>query len=222
MLIAVAGMVGTGKTTLCRALASYFGFALALESVDQDNPWLERYYGEQEGMRRYGLPLQLHFLATRMESLRRMRAEGGDWILDRTWYEDAEVFARGLFLDGRMDVLEYDLYRMLYTELLHLPAARPPRLLVYLHGPLDVVTGRIRDRGRQAERDAGSDYWATLHARYERWIGGFTLCRVLPLDVREYDIVAQPSAVEGIAERVKRSLGGEFERAAVQYRLVLS
>ena len=163
MLIGVAGMVGTGKTTLSHALSARFGLQIALESVDSDNPWLESFYGGPEEMRTHGLHLQLHFLATRFASMRRMRGLGGSWILDRTWYEDAEIFARGLFEQSLMTSDEWSLYRRLYAELLHSPAARPPRLLIYLHGPLDVVMGRIATRGRPREREAAPDYWTALH-----------------------------------------------------------
>src|SRR5215212_2555777 len=171
MLIAIAGMVGTGKTTLTRALAARFGLQLALESV-ADNPWLSRYYEDEESRRAYALRLQLHFLATRFESMRQMRSRGGSWVLDRTWYEDAEIFARGLYEDGVMSVHEYDLYARLYAELLHSPAARPPRLLLYLHGPIDVVLERIRTRGRPNERETEREYWEALHARYAFWATG--------------------------------------------------
>jgi deoxyadenosine/deoxycytidine kinase len=210
MLIGVAGMVGTGKTTLTRALAARFGLQMALESVDADNPWLESFYGGPEEMRAYALQLQLHFLATRFASMRRMRGLGGSWILDRTWYEDAEIFARGLFEQGLMTSAEWQLYRRLYAELLHSPAARPPRLLIYLHGPLDVIAGRIATRGRPKEKETSSDYWATLHARYEHWITEFRHCPVLSLDVREYDLLTDANAVEEIAARVRTELEGEL------------
>jgi deoxyadenosine/deoxycytidine kinase len=207
MLLAVAGMVGTGKTTLSRALAARFGLQLALESVDADNPWLARFYGPEPGAKEtYALPLQLHFLATRFAALRRMRGAGGSWILDRTWYEDAEVFARGLFEQGLMSAAEFDLYQRLYAELLCSPAARPPQLLIYLHGPLELVTSRIETRGRAAERDIDRGYWRQLHERYARWIAGFRRCPVLSIDVREYDLVTDPAAAEEIAARVRQRL----------------
>ena len=211
MLIGIAGMVGSGKSTLTRALASRFGLQHALESVDDENPWLEQFYaGGEDAMRQHALQLQLHFLATRFETMRRMRGAGGSWILDRTWYEDAEIFARGHFDEGLMSSLEWQLYRRLYVELLHSPAARPPRLLVYLHAPLETIVERIRTRGRPREKDTRESYWATLHARYERWISGFRHCPVLSLDVRGYDLVADSLAIDAIAARVRHQLEPEL------------
>ena len=153
----------------------------------------------------------LHFLATRFASMRRMRAAGGSWVLDRTWYEDAEIFARGLFEQGYMSADDWTLYQQLYAELLHAPAARPPRLMLYLHGPLETILARIHTRGRPRERDADPEYFARLHARYERWIDGFRKCPVLRLDVREYDLSADAAgAAEDIAARVRGELEGEI------------
>lgn len=205
MLIGIAGMVGSGKTTLTHALAARFGLQLALESVDAENPWLDLYYsGGEERRREYALRLQLHFLATRFAAMRRMRELGGGWVLDRTWYEDAEIFERGAFEQGLMTAAEHDLYSRLYAELLHAPAARPPKLLVYLQAPLDVILERIARRGRPAERDTAADYWSALHARYEKWVAGFRHCPVLAIDVREYDLVADPAAIEDVAARVSK------------------
>lgn len=205
MLIGIAGMVGSGKSTLTRALALRFGLQHMLESVDDENPWLERFYaGGEQAMRDNALNLQLHFLATRFESMRRIRGAGGSWVLDRTWYEDAEIFARGHFDHGVLTPLEWELYRRLYVELLHSPAARPPRLLVYLHAPLETIVERIRRRGRDKEKDTPESYWAALHARYARWIAQFRACPVLSLDVRDYDLVADPLAIEQITALVRQ------------------
>jgi deoxyadenosine/deoxycytidine kinase len=207
MLLGIAGMVGSGKTTLARALASRFGLQLALESVDEENPWLDAFYSGPEGMRTYALQLQLHFLATRFASMRKMRGLGGSWILDRTWYEDAEVFARGLHEQGFLTEEEWSLYRRLYTELLYAPAARPPRLLIYLHAPLETTLARIAERGRPKEREADRAYFEQLHARYSNWISTFRHCPVLSLDVRDYDLFRDSAgAVEQISARVRECL----------------
>jgi len=211
MLLGIAGMVGSGKTTLARALASRFGLQLALESVDQENPWLEPFYSSAESMRTYALHLQLHFLATRFASMRRMRGLGGSWVLDRTWYEDAEVFAAGMHEQGLLSDEEWQLYRRLYAELLFAPAARPPRLLIYLGAPVETILARIAERGRPKERDTDRAYWEQLHARYAQWIAAFRHCSVLRIDVREYDLYVDPSgAAEGIAARVRQRLEKEL------------
>lgn len=211
MLLGISGMVGSGKSTLARALASRFGLQLALESVDSENPWLDSFYSGADGMRNYALHLQLHFLATRFASMRRMRGLGGSWVLDRTWYEDAEVFAAGLHEQGLLTAEEWQLYRRLYSELLHAPAARPPRLMIYLHAPLDSILTRIAERGRPKERDTDRGYWEQLHGRYSRWIAAFRHCPVLFIDVREYDLFKDPAgAAEGIASRLRQRLEKEL------------
>ena len=211
MLLGIAGMIGSGKTTLARALASRFGLQLALESVDEENPWLDPFYASPEGMKTYALHLQLHFLATRFASMRRMRGLGGSWVLDRTWYEDAEVFAAGLREQGLLTEEEWQLYRRLYSELLFAPAARPPRLMIYLYAPLETILTRIAARGRPKERDADRAYWEQLHKRYSDWIHGFRHCPVLFIDVREYDLFKDPAgAAEGIASRVQQRLEKEL------------
>lgn len=211
MLLGIAGMVGSGKTTLARALAARFGLQLALESVDEENPWLDPFYSGPDAMRSYALHLQLHFLATRFASMRRMRGLGGSWILDRTWYEDAEVFALGLHEQGYLSAEEWQLYQRLYKELLFAPAARPPRLMIYLHAPLDTTLARIAERGRPKERDADRAYWEQLHARYQRWIQGFRHCPVLSVDVRDYDLYRnEAAAAEEIATRVRQRLEKEL------------
>jgi deoxyadenosine/deoxycytidine kinase len=205
MLLGVAGMVGSGKSTLAKALTARFGLQLAPESVD-DNPWLELFYSSAESRKSYALPLQLHFLSTRFKSLRQMRGTGGSWVLDRTWYEDAEVFARGHYEEGLMAPHEFDLYQRLYTELLFSPAARPPKLLIYLHGPLHTIVSRIESRGRPKERETELAYWIGLHDRYERWIANFRHCPVLWVDVRDYDLLADPDAIDYVAAAVRARL----------------
>ena len=81
---------------------------------------------------------------------------------------------------------------------------------MYLHAPLTTVLDRIADRGRPKERDTSAEYWTTLHTRYADWIAGFHRCPVLAIDVRDYDIIADPTSIEDIAMQVRESLEGEI------------
>ena len=135
-----------------------------------------------------------------------MRAQGGSWILDRTWYEDAEVFARGLYERGLMSRIEHDSVRASLRRAAPRTGGAPAQVLIYLHGPLDVLLGRIRTRGRPSERDTEPEYWAILHDRYEKWIGNFRHCPVLGIDVRDYDLVGDPAALDAIVDRVRKRL----------------
>ena len=217
MLLGVAGMVGTGKTTLSRALAGRFGLQLALESVDHPIEQVrspEMITAEMTARGHDAVLVPMHVLPEDFDALvpqlLRMRNLGGGWVLDRTWYEDAEVFARGLYEQRYMTEAEWDLYARLYGELLHAPAARPPRLLIYLHGPLATILERITERGRPKERDTTPEYWTTLHNRYADWIAGFHRCPVLALDVREYDVLGEPATIDEVATRVRETLEGEI------------
>ena len=82
--------------------------------------------------------------------------------------------------------------------------------MIYLDAPVDVLLQRIATRGRPKERDTSADYWVSLHARYERWIAGFRACPVMRLDVREYDLVADPTGIDDIAGQVRRRLEPEL------------
>ena len=100
---------------------------------------------------------------------------------------------------------------MVASELLFAPAARPPRLLIYLGAPVETILARIAERGRPKERDTDRAYWEQLHARYAQWIAAFRHCSVLRIDVREYDLYVDPSgAAEGIAARVRQRLEKEL------------
>ena len=90
--------------------------------------------------------------------------------------------------------------------MLHAPAARPPRLLIYLDAPVNVMLDRIATRGRPKERDTPAEYWISLHERYDRWIADFRHCPVMRMDVREYDLIADPTGIDAIAQQVRRRL----------------
>ena len=101
MHIAVAGNIGSGKTTLTTLLSRHFKWEPHYESVD-DNPYLASFY---EDMRRWSFNLQVYFLNSRFRQIVKIRESGKNVIQDRTIYEDAFIFAPKLI---RLFIIEID------------------------------------------------------------------------------------------------------------------
>jgi deoxyadenosine/deoxycytidine kinase len=161
--IAIAGNIGSGKTTLTSLLARRYKWRAYYEEI-VDNPYLADFYSD---MRRYALPLQLRFLAHRVRDVKKIGAASESSIQDRTIYEDAEIFARNLYLTGKMDERDYATYReiseLFFNEL------RPPDVIVYLRMTVPRLLERIRERGRPYEQTIDPGYLQALNDRYEAW-----------------------------------------------------
>lgn len=181
--VAVAGNIGVGKSSLTGLLAEKLGWEPFFEA-NAENPYLADFY---EDMERWSFHSQVFFLSRRLQHHRQLVDHPGSVLQDRTVYEDAEVFARNLFLQGRMSKRDYDTYRALYEGIAaFLP---PPHLMIYLKARVGTLVERIAMRGRAYERQISIDYLAQLNALYEEWIGGWAACPVLAVDADTLDFV---------------------------------
>jgi deoxyadenosine/deoxycytidine kinase len=192
--VATSGNIGSGKSTMTTLLAQRLGWQPYYEVVDE-NPYLADFYAD---MTRWSFPLQVFFLVRRFRHHQEILRTPQSVIQDRTIYEDAEIFACSLYLQGLMDERDYRTYRDLYrmmTEFL-----RPPDLIVYLRAPVELLLERIRVRSRDFERAMPREYLARLNERYEDWVARFDLCPVLAVDAstlradRLDDLLAQMQA----------------------------
>ena len=164
MHIAIAGNIGSGKTTLTRLLAKHYGYEGLYESTDE-NPYINSFY---EDMRRWSFNLQIYFLHTRFKQLLDIKRTGRPFIQDRTLYEDAYIFAPNLQAMGLMNTRDYDNYLALFELLISFLA--PPDLLIYLKGDVPSLIRNIQKRGREYENSIRLDYLSSLNDRYDRWI----------------------------------------------------
>jgi deoxyadenosine/deoxycytidine kinase len=98
MHIAIAGNIGSGKTTLTNLLAKHYGWDAHYEDVEE-NPYLDDFYSE---MQRWSFNLQIYFLRSRFEQIMDIKNSGKNIIQDRTIYEDAYIFAPNLHAMGLM------------------------------------------------------------------------------------------------------------------------
>jgi deoxyadenosine/deoxycytidine kinase len=201
--IAVAGNVGVGKSTLTQKLSEYLYGEPFFEAVD-DNPYLADFYKD---MRTWSFHSQVYFLSRRLGHHRQIIDRPGTVVQDRTVYEDAEIFAQNLHLQGHMTERDWASYWDLYqTVITILP---PPDLVIYLQASVPVLKERIRQRGRDYEQEITTEYLTQLNELYEAWVDGFELCPVLTVPTDDLNFVAFNSHLELIASRVLDKLHGK-------------
>jgi len=204
MHIAIAGNIGSGKTTLTELLAKHFQWEPHYESVD-DNPYLNSFY---EDMQRWSFNLQIYFLNTRFKQIVTIRKSGKTVIQDRTIYEDAYIFAPNLHSMNLMTTRDFDNYRSLFELISSL--IQPPDLLIYLRATVPTLVNQIQKRGREYESAIRLDYLKNLNERYEEWVKGYTLGKLLIVDVDNVNFSENPEDLGTVIERINAELHGLF------------
>lgn len=198
--VSVAGNIGSGKSSLTRMLAKEFKWVPYFESV-QNNPYLSDFYVD---MKRWSFQLQVYFLSHRFNAHKKIIASKKSVIQDRSIYEDVEIFARNLYLMGRMEKRDYMNYRALFYEMTSY--LKPPDLVVYLKADIKTLLKQIHLRGREFERSIEKTYLERLNRSYSSWIGKYDLGKVLVIESDEIDFVNNPEHFNMIISRIKKEL----------------
>jgi deoxyadenosine/deoxycytidine kinase len=201
--VAVAGNIGVGKSTLVERLCRCMDWEPFYEPV-ANNPYLADFYAD---MSAWAFHSQLFFLTHRLKAHHDLLKHPGSVIQDRSVYEDAEVFARSLHLQGYITDRDYGTYYDLYKVLLQfLP---PPDLVIYLQASVPTLQRRIARRNREYERSISVEYLERINQLYEEWISAFTLCPVLTVPADNLDFVAHPGHMRLVVEKVQEKLTGK-------------
>ena len=199
-LIVVAGNMGSGKTTLVEFLARRYGVQPFFEPND-GNPYLKDFYGDME---RWAFHSQVYFLAHKLAVHRRAEAVEGTAALDRSLWEDAEIFATNLFRSHILPKRDYETYRWLYEQARS--SLRPPDLLIYTRCSVRALRRRIRLRGRPEELEIPLSYVKRLHQLYEEWYERYDLSPsiIIPTDKLDYltDLVYRIDLLQTIERHV--------------------
>ena len=204
MHIAIAGNIGSGKTTLTGLLAKQMGWKALYESVD-DNPYLDSFY---EDMKRWSFNLQVYFLNSRFRQVVDIRKSNKTIIQDRTIYEDAYIFAPNLHSMSLMTSRDFDNYLSLF-ELMS-SFIEPPDLLIYLRASVPTLVNQIQKRGRDYEETIRIDYLKKLNERYEEWINTYTIGKLLIVDVDNTDFTENPEDLGNVIEKINAEIHGLF------------
>ena len=203
--VAVAGNIGVGKSTLVSMLCKRLDWQPFYEPVSE-NPYLADFYSD---MRAWGFHSQVFFLTRRLRSHVELSQQPGSVVQDRSVYEDAEIFAHNLYLQGHIQDRDYQTYRELYETAVQL--LPPPDLMIYLRASVPTLVERISRRGRDYERTIATEYLESLNTLYESWISDFVLCPVLTIPSDDLDYVAHSGHLKLIVSKIEEKLTGNEE-----------
>lgn len=204
MHIAIVGNIGAGKTTLTELLAKNYGWDPLFEAVD-NNPYLEDFYSD---MKRWSFNLQIYFLNSRYRQIVEIQKRGMNIIQDRTIYEDAYIFAENLHDMGLMTTRDYENYQSMFDNVIEF--IKPPDLLVYLKASVPTLVNNIQRRGREYESGIRLDYLSKLNEKYDKWIKGYKLGKLLVLDKDNLDFANKTEDMATIVQLVERDINGLF------------
>jgi deoxyadenosine/deoxycytidine kinase len=204
-IVAIAGNIGVGKSTLVDLLCGKLEWEPFYEPV-AENRYLADFYNDMDA---WAFHSQVFFLTHRLRAYHQIANHPTSVIQDRSVYEDAEIFAQNLFLQGYIHPRDYATYRELYeTVMQFLP---PPDLVIYLRASVPTLMSRIARRGRDYERSITAEYLTSLNSLYENWITNFTLCPVLTVPADDVDYVAHTGHLNLIVRKVAEKLTGREE-----------
>jgi deoxyadenosine/deoxycytidine kinase len=204
MHIAIAGNIGSGKTTLTELLAKQLKWDALFEDV-VDNPYLDDFYAE---MQRWSFNLQIFFLHNRFKQIVELRKSGKNVIQDRTIYEDAHIFAPNLHAMGLLTARDFDNYQSIFALMEEFIS--PPDLLIYLQASVPTLVHQIQKRGREYETNIRIDYLNRLNERYEAWASGYDKGKMIIINVDQNKFEENPEHLGEIISKIEAEVHGLF------------
>lgn len=202
--VAIAGNIGSGKTTLTGLLSKHYGWESHYEDVD-GNPYINDFYAE---MQRWSFNMQIYYLNNRFNQVLEIREGKKGVIQDRTIYEDAYIFAPNLHSMGLMTTRDFETYFSLFNLLDKF--VQPPDVLVYLRASVPRLVSQIQSRGREYEEAIRLDYLKRLNERYEAWISTYDKGKLLIIDVDNNNFRDDPEDLGAIIRKIDAELHGLF------------
>ena len=205
MHIAVAGNIGSGKSTLTRLLARHYGWEARFEAVEH-NPYLEDY---DRDIHRWSVNLEVYFLKERFRDLLDIAQSNHTVIQDRTIYEGVYVFMENNKDMGHLSERDYETYMELFAQMMDM--VRLPDLMIYLRASVPHLVGNIQKRGREYEQAMQLEYLENLNRRYDDFIYNKYTGKVMTVEKDELDYLNNPKDLAQIIDRIDNNLFGLFK-----------
>jgi len=165
---------------------------------NEANPYLPDFYAD---MKRWAFQSQLFFLSNKFRIHQEADKLDGVVVLDRSIYEDAEIFATALQRMRKIDQRDWNTYWDFYQNIIR--SIQPPDLLIYLRCPVRILRQRIRNRGRSMEQDIPNSYLQRLDQLYAEWLSRYTLSEVLVIESNQLDYVSDLIDRQDLRERIE-------------------
>ena len=205
MHIAIAGNIGSGKSTLTRLLAKHYGWEPRFEAVDH-NPYLEDYYRD---IHRWSFNLEVYFLKERFRDLIAISQTDHTIIQDRTIFEGVYVFMANNKAMGHLSDRDYATYMELFEQMMSV--VRLPDLMIYLRASVPYLVGNIQQRGRDYEQSMQLEYLQNLNDRYDDFIYHKYKGRVMTVEKDQLDFINRPKDLAQVIDRIDATLFGLFK-----------
>ena len=203
MHIAIAGNIGSGKTTLTKLLTKHYGWTPRFEPVD-NNPYLDDFYADME---RWSFNLQIYFLNKRFKEVVEISKSRDTIIQDRTIFEDARIFAPNLHEMGMMSDRDFANYSDLFDLMMSL--VKLPDLMIYIRTSIPTLVAQIQKRGREYEKSIRIDYLQGLGKRYEDWIATYK-GHLIIIDGDNIKFENNPQDFQTVTDMIDAKLYGLF------------
>ena len=175
--IAIAGIVGVGKTTLARQLSNMLSLRLICEEYDL-NPFLAR---QLAGDHDSALASELFFLLSRSRQLACESIAAEPPAVCDYIFQKNQIFAK-IALDEHQMAIFAEIERIVAANI------AAPAIVIYLRDSVENCHKRIMKRGRPFETNITAAWLGRLARRYEQLFDSWNTCPVLTIDCSEYDV----------------------------------
>ena len=198
--IAIAGNIGSGKSTLTEMLADHFGWTAQMEAVKK-NPYMDDYYRD---LKRWSFPMEVFFLKERFRDVLAISQSENTIVQDRSIFEGVYVFTANNYKQGNLSDLDFETYMELFDNMMsQVPV---PDLMIYLRASVPHLVKNIQKRGRDYEQQIPIDYLEGLNQQYDDVIFKKYVGKVLVIDVNDLDYQHRPADFNSIVERLQAAL----------------